>query len=374
MVIDMNSIDAVPSFHRIQAYGSETNSSLIQGENYRVLKALKKKFTNKIQCVYIDPPYNTCQSFPCFEDSVPQKKWLKTMKKRLILLRDFLSETGSIWISIDDNELAYLKVLCDEIFGKQNYISTIVRKKNKYPSSTERFIVHMHDYLLVYAKNANRVKFYNIPDNSMSENLGWTPINLLVKTTMLPSGSSKSDYIYEIETPFTGIISPPKGRCWRVTKNEYEMLLKDDKIWFDGNDPFPYEKKPLKDYMLFSPTTIWDSSLVDSNQTAREEISRYNGVEFFYVPKPERLIKTILEICTKQGDYVLDPYLGSGTTAVVASRMHRQWIGIEKEQYQCEQICLERLKDTILYKRIQEKERSMLSNVEWGFTYFKYNK
>ena len=130
-------------------YGEPSDNLLILGENLNVLKDIYSDYLGKIQCIYLDPPYNTCNSFHMFNDTLPQEEWESSMRTRLDVLWSFLSETGSIWISIDDSEFANLKVLCDKLWGAEHFILCIVRQKNKYPSSTDRTIVHMHDYLLL---------------------------------------------------------------------------------------------------------------------------------------------------------------------------------------------------------------------------------
>lgn len=366
-------------FHKINAYGVESNNSLIWGENYHVLKLLKNKYKNKIQCIYADPPYNTCQCFDGFNDSLSHRKWSRMMKKRLKLLWSFLSDTGFIWISIDDAEFGNLKLLCDKLWGKEKFVSTIVRQKNKFPSSHERPIVHMHDYILVYAKNSSKAKFNSkslekfmcIESINEEDSLNWRPANLLIRCSSLPKSSNQSEYIFSIDTPIHGKITPPKGKCWSVNCSEYRRLLQENKIWFDGNDPFPYIKYSFSENPILLPTTMWNSDLVDTNQAARMEIAKYNSNKFFYVPKPEKLISVILEMSTNPGDFVLDPFLGSGTTAVVAQKMGRQWIGIEKEEYQCNKICFERLKDTI----DGNEESSINKILHWtgggGFSFYK---
>ena len=367
------------TLRKIQGYGfSKNENMLICGDNLVALHALKPAYKQKVQCIYIDPPYNTCQPFDGFYDNLSQRQWEQMMKKTLLALWPFLTDTGSIWISIDDYEYAYLKVLCDKLWGTDAFIATIVRQKNKYSSSVERSIVHMHDYILVYAKNNKKVKFKPfLPEKDKEifydEKLKyyWSPENLLVRIDSLAPFSRLDNHIYEIETPLSQKIVPPKGRCWRINKREYLELLNKGQIWFDGEDPFPFVKKIVKKKEYVLPSSIWDKSLAGSNQDARKEIAKYNTKKFFYVPKPEKLIATILSICTDPNDLVLDAFLGSGTTAVVAHKMGRRWIGIEKEHAQCDELCLPRLINTIEGKKESKLDRFL----EWqggnGFSYYK---
>ena len=333
-------------------YGTPSENMLILGENLRVLKNISDEFQGKIQCIYLDPPYNSCNSFNMFMDCLPQDEWEKTMKERLEKLWPFLCESGSIWISIDDSEFADLKVLCDKLWGRDHFILTIVRQKNKYPSSAERAIVHMHDYILVYAKDPMCVKLHDISleDGSVVWNYPhkeWALENLLIRISALKQEQCVENYVYPVDGPSGDSIFPPKGRCWCVTQDEYKSLKDTGAIWFDANAGYPLIKRSIHQKKNVRPTSLWLESEIGSNQEARYEILKYDTGMFFYVPKPEKLLYRILSICTDPGDWVLDAYLGSGTTAAVAQKMSRRWIGIEREQEQFENICVPRLNDVI---------------------------
>lgn len=328
-------------------YGVPSDNLLILGENLNVLKRLNDDFFGKIQCIYLDPPYNTCNSFCMFTDSFPQEEWENTMRERLESLWPFLSETGSIWISIDDSEFADLKVLCDKLWGRKHFVLCIVREKNKYPSSTERPIVHMHDYILVYAKNPETVKLHGIaPEANKVYSDGYLE-NLLISVSTLKPNQNIENYIYNITMPDGSVIWPPQNRCWSVPQEQYQKLTTEGAIWFDEKTVFPYIKHPIHKNSCVRSTSMWMQSEVSSNQEARYEIKKYDSGNFFYVPKPEKLLYKILTISTDPGDWVLDPYLGSGTTAAVAHKMSRKWIGIEQGKEQFFNICIPRLNDII---------------------------
>lgn len=322
---------------------------LILGENLTVIKQLQKRFFDKIQCIYLDPPYNSCNSFSMFDDSAPQHEWEENIRRRLDALWPLLNETGSIWLSIDDSEFADLKVLCDKLWGRNHFIACIIRQKNKYPSSIVRPIVHMHDYILVYAKNPDVVKLHDIilkPDQIYPK-CGSPLENLLIWVSALKANQNVEDHIYNIKTPDGNCITPPKGRCWKVCYEQYKQLAADGAIWFDEKTLFPYIKHSVDKNRRVRPTSMWMEDEVGSNQEARYEIKRFDAGKFFYVPKPEKLLYRILSICTDPGDWVLDPYLGSGTTAAVAHKMSRKWIGIEQGHEQFFDICLKRLNSVI---------------------------
>jgi adenine-specific DNA-methyltransferase len=286
------------------------------------------------------------------------------MKKRLELLWDFLREDGSIWISIDDDECHYLKILCDQLWGRDKYLTMIVRQKNESPSNYERRkIVHMHDYVLVYCKNKEKCILNTIPIQYIEEyfeedNIGrkWIAKSILTPYNELDDGK----YSYEIVTPSGRKLIPPYGRQWSVEADEFERLRNNNKIWFGiSGDEYPNLKRFVDEMDLTQAVSLWSKKMVGSNQEARHEVSNYNDKEFFYVAKPERFIQLILTIATNEGDWVLDPFLGSGTTAAVSMKLKRKWIGIEKGK-QCEEFCLPRLKSVMIGDNVGISE-----NVGW---------
>lgn len=330
-------------------YGTSSDNLLILGDNLKVLKHIEDEFSGRIQCIYMDPPYNSCNPFNMFDDFAPQEEWERIMSERLEILWPFLSETGSIWISIDDSEFADLKVLCDKLWGREHFILCIVRQKNKYPSSIERPVVHMHDYILVYAKNPKRVKLHTVEmETSKTYSDGtYTLENLLIWASALNRDQSIGEHIFKVTTPDGNSIMPPKDRCWSVTYEQYQKMRIDGTIWFDDKSIYPYIRRPAHKNDNIRPTSLWLEDEVSSNQEARYEIKKYDAGRFFYVPKPEKLLYKILSICTDPGDWVLDPYLGSGTTAAVSHKMLRNWIGIEQGKNQFFNICIPRLNDVI---------------------------
>lgn len=330
-------------------YGTPSDNLLILGDNLKVLKHIEDEFLGRIQCIYMDPPYNSCNPFNMFVDCAPQEEWERIMSERLEILWPFLSETGSIWISIDDSEFADLKVLCDRLWGREHFVLCIVRQKNKYPSSVERPVVHMHDYILVYAKNPKCVKLHTVEmGTSRSYSDGtYTLENLLIWTSALNRDQSINEHIFKVTTPDGNTIMPPKDRCWSVTYEQYQKMRIDGTIWFDDKSIYPYIRHLAHKNGNIRPTSLWLEDEVSSNQEARYEIKKYDAGRFFYVPKPEKLLYKILSICTDPGDWVLDPYLGSGTTVAVSHKMLRNWIGIEQGKDQFFNICIPRLNDVI---------------------------
>lgn len=333
-------------------YGdADTQNMLIHGDNLLALKALEQEFAGRVKCIYIDPPYNTGAAFEHYDDNLEHSTWLSLMVPRLQILRNLLSDDGSVWISIDDDEGHYLKVLCDEIFGRQNFINTVIWQKKYSPQNDAKWLSDNHDFVLVYAKNKNiwcpnllprsedmNARYKN-PDNDLRG--VWKPGDLSVKTY-----SANTDY--PITTPSGRVVNPPAGYCWRVSRERLQELIADNRIWFgaDGNN-VPSIKRFLTDVKNgVTSMTVWTYSEVGHNQDARKEVVEFNKESVFATPKPERLIERVLTLGSNPGDIVLDSFLGSGTTAAVAHKMNRRYIGIELGEH-CYTHCLPRLKAVI---------------------------
>lgn len=312
-----------------------TENMIIHGDNLLALKALLPEFEGKVKCIYIDPPYNTGNAFDHYDDSVEHSTWLSLMKPRLELLRLLLDpEHGSIWISIDDDETHYLKVLCDEVFGRKNFVANVIWEKKYSPQNDAKWLSDSHDHILVYAANKSTWRPFLLPrtegNNSSYKNPDndprglWMSDNPSVKTY-----SSNTDF--PITTPSGRVVHPPASRCWRFTKERFEELVKDNRIWFgkDGNG-LPRLKTFLSEVQdgLVSKT-IWYRAEVGDNQESKREIKALFEQDVFGTPKPERLIKRILDLGSKPNDLILDSFLGSGTTVAVAHKMNRKYIGIE---------------------------------------------
>ena len=307
---------------------------LIHGDNLLALKALEQDYSGQIKCIYIDPPYNTGSAFEQYEDGLEHSKWLSLMRDRLEVIYNLLAKDGSLWISLDDNEQAYCKVLCDEIFGRNNFVANVIWEKKFSPSNDAKWLSDSHDFILVYAKvkefwrpnllprTEEMNSRYKNPDNDLRG--PWTSGDCSVKTY-----SASCDY--PITTPSGRIVNPPAGYCWRFSKEKFEELIKDNRIWFgfDGNN-VPRVKRFLSDVKEgITSMTIWKYTEVGHNQDAKKEVKAFNSQSVFATPKPERLIERVLTLGSNPGDLVLDSFLGSGTTAAVAQKMGRRYIGIE---------------------------------------------
>lgn len=312
----------------------ETQNMLIHGDNLLALKALESKYAGQVKCIYIDPPYNTGTAFEHYDDNLEHSQWLNLMRSRLELIRKLLSEDGSLWISIDDDEGHYLKILCDELFGRNNFISTVIWEKKFSPQNDAKWLSDSHDFLLVYAKNKNNWhpnllprtadmnSRYKNPDNDPRG--PWTSSDFTARTY-----SANTDY--PITTPSGRVVTPTKSRSWISSREEFDRLVSDNRIWFGvkGNN-VPRKKLFLSEVQGgVVPMTTWRFEEVGSTQDAKKEVKILNPEDPFATPKPEKLIERVLILATKENDLVLDSFLGSGTTTAVAQKMGRRWIGVE---------------------------------------------
>ena len=312
---------------------------LVQGDNLEALRALLPLYAGQVKCVFIDPPYNTGAAFAQYDDNLAHTTWLAMMVPRLALLREFLSNDGSIWVTIDDTEAHYLKVVMDEVFGRDRFIANVFWQKT-HTRENRTDISASHDHLLVYAmagsewkkvrnmlpsSDAQLARFEN-PDNDPRG--PWASLPAHAKAEV----GRREEQFYEIVTPSGRRLRSPEGRCWLFTRERFDELVADNRIWFGekGNNA-PRVKKFLSEVQAgLVPTTFWPHDEVGSNGDAKAELVKLAlDVKLFSTPKPEALLHRILHIATNPNDLVLDSFLGSGTTAAVAHKMGRRWIGIE---------------------------------------------
>lgn len=357
--------DTKLSYHAKHRISDEDifDNQLIFGDNLLALKALEQEFSGKVKCVFIDPPYNTGSAFSHYEDGLEHSIWLGLMRDRLEVIRRLLSDDGSLWITIDDNEAHYLKVMCDEIFGRANFVSNVVWQKKFAPQANSVWLSDSHDHILLYAKNKQIWKPKLLPrheeanaryKNPDKDPRGpWMSDNFTISLTGGQRGAQFaktgiSENIYEIQTPSGRRISPPPGRCWRTTKARLEQLVKDNRIWFgeDGGNVPRYKTFLAEAQEGIVAKTVWLREEVGDNQDAKREVSKFNDKDIFSTPKPERLIHRILHLATEVGDIVLDSFAGSGTTGAVAHKMGRRWIMIELGEH-CHTHAIPRLQKVI---------------------------
>ncbi|WP_061778982.1 site-specific DNA-methyltransferase [Sphingomonas sanguinis] len=327
-------LEAVPM---LDGGDADAANMLIQGDNLDALKALLPYYKGAVKCIYIDPPYNTRSAFEHYDDNLEHSQWLAMIYPRLVLLRELLAEDGSIWVSIDDNEGHYLKVVMDEVFGRASFVASPIWQK-RYSRENREAIGDVHEYLLCYCRRPlafkayrnlvplteDQAKVYRNPNNDPRGR--WRPIPMTAQ-----EGHATAEQFYEVVTPGGAKHYPPEGRCWGVSQKTFLRLREEGRIYFgkDGKGQ-PNIIRYLDEVPGVAPWTWWPSDEVGHTDESKKEIhSLFGKSRAFASPKPERLMQRILHIASNPGDLVLDSFLGSGTTAAVAHKMGRRWIGIE---------------------------------------------
>lgn len=369
--------DAELSYHAKFSHGEADtfDNKLIFGDNLLALKALEQEYAGKIKCVFIDPPYNTGSAFTHYDDGIEHSLWLGLIRDRLQIIKNLMAENGSLWITIDDNEAHYLKVLCDEIFGRSNFVTNAIWQKKFSPQNDAKWLSDNHDHILVFAKNKNIwrpnllprsdeaiARYKNVDNDSRGS---WTSGDISVKTY-----NANTDY--PITTPSGRVVKPPKGYCWRYSKAKLAELISENRIYFGPKgDSVPRIKRFLTDVKDgVTALTIWLHEEVGHNQDAKKEVKQFNDADVFDTPKPEKLLQRIIHLATNEGDLVLDSFAGSGTTGAVAHKMGRRWIMVELGEH-CHTHVIPRLKKVI----DGEDEGGITEAVSWkgggGFRYYK---
>lgn len=320
--------------------GDIFDNMLIHGDNLLALKALEASYAGKVKCVFIDPPYNTGSAFTHYDDGLEHSLWLSLIRDRLEGIRKLLADDGSLWITIDDNESHYLKVLCDEIFGRRNFVSNAIWQKRYAPSNDALWMSENHDHILIYAKNKETWRPRPLPrtvdqdrlyTNSDSDPRGaWMSDNY----TCAKTADERPNLFYEIENPNTGEkIWPNRSRVWAFEKSTHLRHVEEHRIYWgrNGTNSTPRLKKYLGELRRPGtvPQTIWLYDEVGHTQDAKREAAGLIPDDPFPTAKPEKLISRIIEIATNPGDLVLDSFAGSGTTGAVAHKMGRRWIMVE---------------------------------------------
>ena len=348
--------DAEKSYHAKHRVSENDifDNRLIHGDNLLALKALEQEFAGKVKCIYIDPPYNTGSAFEHYDDGVEHSLWLSLMRERLVILWRLLSNDGSFWISIDDYEMPYLRVLMDEVCGRESFVASNVWQK-RYSRENREAIGDVHEYILLYAKSRDAFKTSRnllpltdeqkkVYKNPTKDPKGpWRTIPITAQ-----AGHATKSQFYSIVSPSGKTFDPPTGNCWRYSKDAFERLRAEGRIYFGkGGNSQPTTIRYLSEVSGAVPWTWWPHDEVGHNDEAKKEmLSLFNKETLFETPKPERLLHRIIHIATNPGDLVLDSFLGSGTTAAVAHKMGRRWIGIELGEH-CHTHCLPRLKKVV---------------------------
>ncbi len=356
---------------------TDSGNKIIHGDNLEALKSLLPEYEGKIKCIYIDPPYNTGNESWVYNDNVNHPKikkwlgevvgkdgedftrhdkWLCMMYPRLKLLHKLLAEDGAIFISIDDNEQANLRLMCDEIFGTINFINNIIWQKKYSPQNDARYLSDMHDFILCYTKHKDSWTRNLIPRNEKQNDRYKNPDKDkrgVWKSSDLSAKRVTEKDIYEIITPSGRKVLPPKGRSWVVSKGKFEELVQDNRIWFGKNGSnVPSVKKFLNEVQDGTvPVTLWLRDEVGDNQLGRQDLKNiFNDSNTpFDTPKPTNLIDRIIRLSSDKDSIILDSFAGSGTTAHAVLNLNKQdggnrkFILVEMEDY-ANDITAERVK------------------------------
>lgn len=361
--------------------GANADNQLIQGDNLLALKALIPFYAGRVKCIFIDPPYNTKTDFGHYDDRLEHSQWLSMMYSRLVLMRELLSDDGSLWVTLDDNEAHYFRVLGDEVFGRDNFIIDIAWRKRDGPPN-DRKIGLVHDHILVWSKrrDANSKKSraelsFNLMERTEKANAQYSVFSepdgpdsrgafRKIDTTANGKGGRFVESLYYgIVNPYTSEeVFPRQGTCWRHSREEMLRLQADKRLYWGvkGTAKTPMRKLFASEAKQgMSSPSIWDDLAL--NQHASAEIEKLFGAKAaFETPKPERLLARIIHIASQPGDIVLDSFLGSGTTAAVAHKMGRRYIGIEMGDHASTH-CLPRLQ-----KVVAGEQGGISASVEWA--------
>lgn len=323
----------------------QDDNLLILGESGDVLEALTRvpelaeKYVGKVKLIYIDPPFNTAQTFASYEDNLEHSIWLTMMRDRLLHMKKLLSADGSIWVHLDDVEVHRMRLLLDEVFSPGSFVTTIAWEKAQ-GARNDTDISSAQDLILVYKKSptidfksvrnllprsAAQIERYQNPDND--------PRGPWRQGDNGTAKSGSEDYRFQIKLPSGREVVPPPGSYWRFSAASFQAARKEGRIWFGANgDSLPVIKRYLNEVQGgVVPRTWWPASEVGSNQEAKRDHLRrlFPDSEPFSTPKPERLLERIIHIGSNPGDIVLDVFGGSGTTAAVAQKMGRRWVTCE---------------------------------------------
>ena len=323
----------------LSAGDPNSGNILMHADNLDALKALMPFFAGRVRCIYIDPPYNTGSAFEQYDDNLEHAQWLAMMWPRLELLRDFLTEDGSMWVNIDDNQAHYLKVVIDELFGRKNFVANVVWQKRTSPDFRS-VLGDGHDNILVAARNARvfreKANLLPLSNRQMKEykNPDGDPRGPWVSRDFSEQGY-RPNQMYLITTPGGAQYHPPEGSCWKNVETVFLAQVKEGRFWFGKNGKgVPRRKNYLSEARGRQSWTWWANEETGNTQESkRESIELFGKAQVFETPKPERLIQRILNIATNPGDLILDSFLGSGTTAAVAHKTGRRYIGIEMGEH-----------------------------------------
>jgi len=359
--------------------GIITDNLIIKGNNLLALHSLKEEFAGQVKLIYIDPPYNTGKDGFGYNDRFNHSAWLTFMKNRLQAAKDLISNDGSIWINLDDGEAHYLKVLGDEVFGRDNFIANIVWEKSDSPRMDATYFSVRHDHILVFAKSKVHFKVNGFLNDEVPDHYNRTDEKgriYYTKPLMVMGGNESVSLYFAMLAPDGTEVYPIKkdgtNGCWRWSKKKVDAEI--ERIdWVNGKNGWvPYFRIYAENRIATPPETFWKYQDAGSNRNSKNEIRNLFNENIFATPKPEKLIERIIHIGSDEGDIVLDYHLGSATTTAVAHKMKRQYLGVEQMDY------IESIAVTRMNKVLEGEQGGISESVEWKgggeFVYFELKK
>lgn len=332
----------------------DSSGWLIQGDAAHALEVIRQDLVNnsdgedRIQLCYIDPPFNTGETFKHYHDSKNSDDWIRDLRERLLQIKQILAHDGSVWLHLDDSEQHRARVVLDEVFGRAAFVATIIWQKRTTRESRTAFS-SMHDYIHVYAPNGPKqwkLRRNPLPEKGTFSNPDADPKGPWRSSPVsVQAGHATRSQFYTVTTP-TGVKhDPPTGRCWAYNQMRLQELDREGRIyWPSGGNGKPRLKRYESEVMGSTPFTLWFAEEVgDTSEAKKSLMSAFPDIPTFDTPKPERLLERIINIATNEGERILDCYLGSGTTAVVANRLNRKWVGVEMNPITIQDFILPRL-------------------------------
>ncbi len=342
------------SYHaQVKHDGDIFDNMLVHGDNLLALKALEGDLAGKVKCIFIDPPYNTGKAFEQYDDGLEHSIWLSLMRDRIELLKRLLSDDGTLWISIDDNEAHYLKVLCDEVFGRRHFVADIIWRSSDNSNNDAKKVSLDHNHILVYSQSPDWETIKLRGDDSKYthfKNPDDDPRGPWFDGNPLGSPNPRANLQFTLTSPQGHVIEPP-ANGWRWSRDTLNEKLETGEIRFTPDGRGIRRRTYLWEQKGLPPSSLWiDLDETGHNRQAKSEQKRlfpgWKKEELFATPKPEKLLKKILEVCTYPGDLVLDSFAGSGTTGAVAHKMGRKWVMVELGDH-CVTHCVPRLQQVI---------------------------
>ena len=379
-VFDKDGEHGFSSFHRDAEVNKKrglpentiTDNLIVKGNNLLALHTIKKEFVGKVKLIYIDPPYNTGNDGFKYNDNFNHSTWLTFMKNRLEVARELLRDDGVIFVQCDDNEQAYLKILMDSIFGRENFVANLIWEKVKIRKNSAQYFSESHEHILCFSKKHWKRYLEKRKDTLQYKNPDNDPRGVWIPIPIHANHEYNADY--KITKPNGIVLERPKNNYWRLSEENFKKYVEENRIWWGKAKSYPMIKKFLSEVQdgLVPKTILYYDEVGGGPHGDKALKTLFEGLKVFDNPKSEGLIERLLQISTQSNDIVLDYHLGSGTTPAVAHKMGRQYIGIEQMDY-IETISVERMK-----KVIEGEQGGISKSVNWqgggSFTYFELKK